>query len=273
MRKHINVRLQYKDKRFSSALFKPLFTDSFFKPVALAAIQGSACFLSGYALENFLGRYRHYLNEQSFITISNRREFGEQKYIDSLVNKISSLDNITLSLSPFETKDTTNDITVIKSPALNPQILQELDFWLNDFPLASVEIYGAVNVTAKNKDEHWKNAFQKLFPAGYPFAVGFPIVEIYISPISPRQPETFFITVSGSSDIWLQDSVVFKTQIGENEANQNLAGLVDIVELFTKDQEVKPEVISMSIEGSNFLKEKNRIKAAFSRIEGLVLEE
>ena len=84
----------------------------------------------------------------------------------------------TKELSPFENKDLNVGLTFLHSVNLEISVLEEFENWIEEFPRATLYLYGTVNVALNNWNKPSSNeAFRFLFPPEYGLdAIGAPFL-------------------------------------------------------------------------------------------------
>lgn len=271
MGSYISLKFNLKNVNLSTSVLKPVFTSSFFTPVGIGGIEahekGDNWLIQGYALEDFIIRFlKGGASKPASIEVLAKQNSEEGKYLFNLSDSISHLKVPFRELSPFEIEDPIAGVTSIRPVRLQISHLEELEPWISRFPKCILYIYGYIKVAVKNTSElPWNRAFRFLFPPEYGLrAIGAPLFFIRAG-TSPFLPDTVEITIYSESTIWLQSCQALNNQVGQKEADENLAGFASVARLFTQAGGIGGVSAELLTDGP-FNQELSRLKSAFSDI-------
>jgi hypothetical protein len=272
MADYISIHLEFEGAGNAVDLLSPTLSSSFFKPVSLGGLQSlkgkDYWFLSGYALENFLSFFLDKEpNEPVSIELAVENDSEECQYINFLKEQICKQIPPFERLSPFEKKDPIAKVTFLDQIALDISTLKQCQQWYRRYPKGVLYLYGTINLAVKSTNEFtWKKSFRYLhLPSAGNKSIGTPFLYIRaatdsISPVSTH------IMVHSNSHIWLKEGRALGGRVGQQEADENLAGLVSLVKLMIDSDIAQLQYADLGLEGSIFEHERDRISSAFSNI-------
>jgi hypothetical protein len=151
MASYISISFKLRSKYISPDLLYPFFQSTFYNPISLGAVQiikeGYACFVAGYALEDFLSRVNAWgIRQDLLIQYASSQDPEEIAYLTSIAEMISKTKKFEQELSPIEDKLPILGITSVDNHKLNVSLLKELEGWLNNFDQATIDLYGSLNI-------------------------------------------------------------------------------------------------------------------------------
>lgn len=239
-----------------------LFSNEFFVPITIGGAEGSIknLFLSGYAIEPFVGLYNQ--GQIASITVSNRgAETGE--YLHRVKKTLLGHKVYSESFSPFEIVDEKVGISFFHPVALQLAVLDDLDTWLDSFPTAGITVNGYIDlVVADNKEFSWKRCYQLLFPAEQR---AIPFITLYINS-RYRRPNEIKVQILAQTMVWLHNQNMLSDQIGPEEADHNLLNLVSFTNYILHQENMELLEALLTLDGRAFHDESERINSAFSSV-------
>lgn len=270
MGRYISLTLQFRGVGSTLGPLRPLFATPVFNPVSIAGINAGPerddWFLAGYALEDFMARFRRQSGSRPpAVRQSFRSGIQERDYVAAMANYLSEVPGSVPLLSPFEEEDRANGATFLQSVRLDNSVLKDAREWLTSLPQAVLYAYGTIRVAVASPQKlPWDRGFRFLFPldAGLPVA-GAPFVFIRSGP-SPHSADGTEVNVFTESTVWLQEGRGLGGQVGKLEADRNLAQFAALAQQISKSPEMSLTDVQLSLDGGLFLREEDRIRTALS---------
>jgi hypothetical protein len=267
---YVAVRFHFEGAGHFPEVLRPLFAGGFLTPVALGGIDfqdsGDHWLLAGYALEDFAARFLG-RRERPPVSVALSAASGAdaQEYqlaIARQVQKRSSPEGF----SPFESDDRELCLSFLAPVALPPAVLEEVATWRAQSPQRHAYLYGSVNVAVAQPDElPFSHSFRHLVPPeSASKSVGSPLVLVQAS-APPRAPDTTEVLLSCSSPVLLRGTQALGGRVDADSADRNLAGFAGLAKALAAGG-AKVRSAELSLDGGTFLRERDRLTAAFSGV-------
>ncbi|MBN1908472.1 MAG: hypothetical protein JW818_01920 [Pirellulales bacterium] len=265
--KYISIHLYFDQPRREIDILRAAFECNAFTPKTIGAVgfKGNltAGFLSGWALESVCGNRIHGCPLTTVVAGE-----GNEDYLARMSEKIQNGTRSFRDLSPFEKIDDEFRATFLDSPNLGMASLDACAEWLKQYD-GAVSLYGTFHLSARDSaTRNMRNAFK--FLLDYPpddeyFPLVFPFIILKASspPIEPDR--THIMLYSGAFEL-LHEGNGFGGHVGPEEADENLLRFADLTECLINNGSVGISNASISLSGSLFKNERDRIMAAFSPI-------
>lgn len=270
MGRYINIRMQVEGTDMPISSLFPLFTNTFFKPVALGGIdvheEGDNWFLAGYAMESFISPFlERGIQKPASIELSAQPGSEEHQYLLAIADTLTGSRVLPSNISPFEMEDT--NVTFLPSVELGVSVLEKFSQWKQKFPTGAMYLYGTVDVVTSSLLElPWDRTFRfKSFLDSRSGTLFTPFLFVRVGKL-PFSPDATEILIYSESTIWLHNDTSLAQLIGKKEGDVNLARLVSLTKLIMSAQ-VSPILSKeLNIDGGVFQREQGRIVQAFSDV-------
>jgi len=271
MGRYLKTSLEIPTPHLSPALTRALLDGEFFRTTGVGAMTGHPgggldWFLGGYTLETFVDHYlrRGMEGPKSIETCPAAPGAAYRARIAAALRARFFRD----ALADCERADPSAETTFVDAAAtLNEDDLAPLGPWLGQHADAAVSIHGTVSLAVDPVGgEPWSRAFRELVPkadADLLKLVGIPFLKVGVSP-NPFSPGHCTLTLFTESRVWLRAGGALAGRVGPAQADENLRLLATFTRMLREVSGARSA--ELSIEGSAFRDEADRLRAAFAGI-------
>lgn len=246
----------------------PVFSSGFFQPVAVGAIEahssGDHWFLTGYALEDFLGRLlARGISRPASVTLARSQDAELEAYQGQCADSLKQTVPLSRLCSPFEQVDSQLGVTVLEPKHLTEEVLDPVTRWSDRFQRAIFQVYGTVALALQKPVEStWNSAFRVVESpqvSGSTRAVPFLTLRIDAAASS----EEWWISLASREPVWQRQGQALGGRVTADDADANLRELASFARLLIQGSPGGRLPAELHLEGSIFFREDARIRAAF----------
>ena len=253
MGRHLSINIRLLTGRFPEALCSALVSQGYFRLTSLGGIEGhdrgDHWFLCGYALEDLLDRFMTRATPKpASVETLVAADGSNRAYLEETSSRLQNL-RANVSLSPFEKSLVNVHATFLDDWQIGSAEIAHCREWFRKYPEAILYFYGVMKLSApspKVASAPWHRAFREMTTSGQ---IGAPFLLVRAG-VAPLAKGNFDITLRTESTLWL-------------EGEENLARLVAVAETVLQRLEGHIASASLDLDGSPFLREESRLRAAF----------